>query len=150
MALREEMREEMTSGEAGLTVTWFGERFEAGVEGASAKERLRRCLGTRRDVRGGIIEGGVVLAAMLGADWDLVMQVRDLDEAISMQQERHKLTALDQHSAKDGSSLGAVGAAAEEISPGVALPLLLCDQRGCRSSIPSKYTLVDHFWREKG
>lgn len=70
MALREEMREEMTSDEAGLTVTWFGERLAAEEEGIfSGDEECRRrlcCLGVRAEVRGGMMGAGTEVLLMTG------------------------------------------------------------------------------------
>lgn len=69
------MREEMTSGEAGLTVTWFGEREErlaVEVEGGSGKERRRPdCLGVRTDVRGGMTGAGAGFLIMTGEVSDI-------------------------------------------------------------------------------
>lgn len=67
MAPREEIREEMTSGEAGLIVTWFGERLRvAVVEGAFGRERRRDCLGVRTEVRGGMTGAGAESLIMTG------------------------------------------------------------------------------------
>lgn len=66
MALREEMREEMTSGEAGLIVTWLGERVltVAMVDGEAGRDRRRDCLGVRTEVRGGMTGAGALSLIM--------------------------------------------------------------------------------------
>ena len=79
MILSEEMREEITSGEAGLTVTWFGERLVVEGEGASGREECRRrlCLGVLADVLGGMMGAGAELLIMAGSVSDVLLQVRD-------------------------------------------------------------------------
>lgn len=66
------MREEMISGEAGLTLTWLGERFGVEEEGASEWERRRRdCLGVRTEDRGGMIGAVAEFLIMTGKVSDL-------------------------------------------------------------------------------
>lgn len=79
MALREEMREEMTSDEAGLTVTWFWERLAAdGEKVLSGEEECRRrlCLGVRAEVRGGMMGAGAEVLLMTGKCQTFVLQER--------------------------------------------------------------------------
>ena len=67
IVLRVEMREEMTSGEAGFTVTWFADRLGVKEEVGSGKElRRRRCLGGRSEVRGGMTGAVAESLIMMG------------------------------------------------------------------------------------
>lgn len=73
----------MTSGEAGLTVTWFGEGLGVEVEVVFGKERRRRDgLGVRAEVRGGMTGAGAQSSSMTGKCSN-VCRYGTLDETIS-------------------------------------------------------------------